>query len=204
MSIAELKNFRLVKERVAVAPFLTEVEAGTAFWSLERGKIPVHRETRSIHLRAALRESGTAYYDLERSVATPAWERFPHLTAFLEAFAYEAHGALGRALIVGLNPGAQVYRHADRGRYFAPRDRYHLVLRSPVGTRFFCGGEEHLWREGEVWWFDNKQPHEVFNESGSVERIHVIFDLEPFASHERLLAAPFSIINRGNYLDALL
>jgi len=172
-----MKNFKLVKEGIEAAPFLAEVEAGAAFWSGERGKIPVHRETRSIHLRAAAVEAGVAYYDLERSVATPAWGRFPRLTVFLEAFAREARGELGRALIVGLNPGAQVYRHTDRGRYFAPRDRYHLVLRSPAGTRFFCGGDERVMHDGELWWFDNKQEHEVFNGSDVAERIHLIFDL---------------------------
>ena len=31
--------------------------------------------------------------------------------------------------------------------------------------------------DGELWWFDNKQEHEVFNGSDVAERIHLIFDL---------------------------
>jgi len=33
-------------------------------------------------------------------------------------------------------------------------------------------------REGELWWFDNKQYHEACNESDEW-RIHYIFDLLP-------------------------
>ena len=33
-------------------------------------------------------------------------------------------------------------------------------------------------REGELWWFDNKQVHEAFNDA-QAERIHLIFDLLP-------------------------
>ena len=33
---------------------------------------------------------------------------------------------------------------------------------------------------GELWWFDNDQPHEAFND-GDEDRIHMIFDLLPKA-----------------------
>ncbi|MEO0968094.1 MAG: aspartyl/asparaginyl beta-hydroxylase domain-containing protein [Cyanobacteria bacterium J06639_18] len=33
-------------------------------------------------------------------------------------------------------------------------------------------------QEGELWWFDNKQPHESFNASEQW-RIHLIFDVLP-------------------------
>ena len=41
-----------------------------------------------------------------------------------------------------------------------------------------CGDEEVTMREGELWWFDNKEEHEARNESDH-DRIHLIFDLEP-------------------------
>jgi len=31
-------------------------------------------------------------------------------------------------------------------------------------------------KEGDVWWFDNRVPHEAFNDSDE-ERIHVILDV---------------------------
>ena len=33
-------------------------------------------------------------------------------------------------------------------------------------------------QEGELWWFDNDQMHEAFND-GDEDRIHIIFDLLP-------------------------
>jgi aspartyl/asparaginyl beta-hydroxylase (cupin superfamily) len=36
-------------------------------------------------------------------------------------------------------------------------------------------------REGELWWFDNKQEHEARNDS-EYDRIHLIFDLEPLGA----------------------
>ncbi len=41
-----------------------------------------------------------------------------------------------------------------------------------------AGDEEVRMRPGEFRWFDNKAEHEAGNH-GSMERIHLIFDLEP-------------------------
>ena len=60
------------------------------------------------------------------------------------------------------------------------RDRYHLVLRSAAGSWLKAGDEEVRMREGELWWFDNKQMHEAMND-GDQDRIHMIFDLLPRA-----------------------
>ncbi|MEL6125128.1 MAG: aspartyl/asparaginyl beta-hydroxylase domain-containing protein [Pseudomonadota bacterium] len=38
--------------------------------------------------------------------------------------------------------------------------------------------EEVRMQEGELWWFDNDQMHEAFND-GDEDRIHMIFDLLP-------------------------
>lgn len=74
-------------------------------------------------------------------------------------------GTLGRAKIVRLPPDGRVLPHRDRGDYYAKRDRYHLVLDSP-GSWMRCGDEEVTMREGELWWFDNKEKHEVRNGPG--------------------------------------
>jgi aspartyl/asparaginyl beta-hydroxylase (cupin superfamily) len=66
----------------------------------------------------------------------------------------------------------------DGGDYYRIRDRYHLVLVSAIGSPMACGDEEAVMREGELWWFDNKKPHEAFNRSDE-GRIHLIFDLDP-------------------------
>ena len=85
---------------------------------------------------------------------------------------------LSRATIVRLKPKSQVFRHIDEGSYYFLRDRFHLVLQSSTGSVLMSGGEEVRMQEGELWWFDNKQYHESYNESGDW-RIHYIFDLLP-------------------------
>ena len=47
-----------------------------------------------------------------------------------------------------------------------------------VDRLLICDDEEARMHEGELWWFDNKKPHEASNESDA-DRIHVIFDLLP-------------------------
>lgn len=40
------------------------------------------------------------------------------------------------------------------------------------------GNEEQIVNAGELWYFNNKEIHEVFNQSAS-PRIHIIFDILP-------------------------
>jgi quercetin dioxygenase-like cupin family protein len=172
--------FRLVRSFVDVGTFRAEIEAYGAAWSEARAKaISYHTHTRAIHLRREIVPPGGTAFDCETEAETEDYARFPRLTAFLEQFALEEGAELARATIVALEPSRKVYRHSDPGLYYARSDRYHLVVQSEGGTLFYCGGEERIWREGEVWWFDNKRDHEARNLSDTAERIHVIFDLRP-------------------------
>ena len=88
------------------------------------------------------------------------------------------HESAARAQIVRLLPGSMVLRHIDEGAYYLSRNRYHLVIDSPDGSPMRAGGESVTMVEGELWWFDNKAPHEAFN-PGRSWRTHLIFDVEP-------------------------
>jgi hypothetical protein len=178
-----MRHFRRIRSDVDPAPFLGEIAAVDGAWENATGrqqKIQVQREALSIPLRG-LRKSairGRKRRDVHESRWTTSSRHFPLACRFLCEIA-EAQDALpGRARIVCLPAGRRVYPHIDRGDYYAVRDRYHLVLRSATGSWLKAGDEAVRMRQGELWWFDNKQLHEAFND-GDQDRIHMIFDLLP-------------------------
>ncbi|MBF2088128.1 MAG: aspartyl/asparaginyl beta-hydroxylase domain-containing protein [Synechococcales cyanobacterium K44_A2020_017] len=103
-------------------------------------------------------------------------KHFPKILGWTENFAASIGGELGRVTVVRLAPYGRVYRHIDHGDYYRVRDRYHLVLKSEAGSVLGAGNEWVRMQEGELWWFNNKAPHEAYNES-SDWRVHLIFDV---------------------------
>lgn len=185
--MASHTHFRLLREKIALEPFLAELNARPDDWEHITGrqsKIKVQRETRSIPLRG-MRKSAQGNLkgrDVHPSRWTTASHHYPAFRRFLEELAAELNGTLGRAKIVCLPAGHKVYPHIDRGEYYLLRDRYHFVLKSSLGSWLRAGAEEIRMHEGELWWFDNKQLHEAFND-GDEDRIHLIFDVLP--SHRK-------------------
>jgi len=180
---APLENFRRVALCEEVDALRQEILGQPELWkvnTVRQTTIAVQRETESIFLRAAQRkpDSPIAVENTHPSARTVLAERFPRVMQWVEAFAREQGAQLSRVLLAKLQPQGQVYRHHDRGEYYRIRDRYHVVLWSLLGSPMTCGDETVVMRQGEVWWFDNKKPHEAFNHSDG-DRIHLIFDLLP-------------------------
>ncbi|MFW5654286.1 MAG: aspartyl/asparaginyl beta-hydroxylase domain-containing protein [Roseicyclus sp.] len=188
-----MKYFRKIRTDVAVEPFLTEIAGVSDAWAQATGrqdKIAVQREALAIPLRG-LRKSmilGRARRDVHESRWTSGSADFPVARAFLEGVAAELDADLGRAKIVCLPAGRRVYPHVDRGEYYRLRGRYHFVLKSSAGSWLKAADEEVRMAEGELWWFDNDQMHEAFND-GDEDRIHIIFDLLPAAMRARAAAS---------------
>ena len=178
-----MKYFRRMKHKIDVHPFLDEITSLASVWDLSTGrqeKIEVQREAQAIPLRGLVKSKigDRKRRDVHESRYTTTSQNFHIARQFLESFAAEQDAELGRAKIVRLMPGRQVYPHVDRGEYYRLRDRYHLVLQSSAGSYLKSGNEEVRMRTGELWWFDNKAVHEAHND-GTEERIHLIFDLLP-------------------------
>jgi hypothetical protein len=180
-----MQFFRLMRRDIDPTPLLNEIAAVDGAWDGATGrqqKIKVQREALSIPLRG-LRKSAIRNRkrrDVHESRWTTGSQNFPLACSLLQAFAEAQDAVLGRAKIVCLPAGRRVYPHIDRGDYYAVRDRFHLVLRSARGSWLKAADEEIRMREGELWWFDNKQLHEADND-GDQDRIHMIFDLLPRA-----------------------
>jgi aspartyl/asparaginyl beta-hydroxylase (cupin superfamily) len=176
-----MKYLRLIASDIPVAPFLAEIQAHEDAWAVDTSRqdtIFVQRETNTIFLRNAVERPDLGGNENQESVATKISENFPIAMAFLNDFANVERGSLSRAMIVRLKPVSPVDLHIDNGSYYLIRDRYHLVVRSASGSLFRCGDEHVRMREGELWWFNNKQPHCAFNDADEW-RIHFIFDLLP-------------------------
>lgn len=185
-----LKYFRKIHDALDPEPFLSEIASHEQEWLRRTGRqataLP-QRQTQAITLRGApvalipprwRKRLGITLEDAHWSVWTPESRRFPHISRFLKQFAKERNARLGRAMIVRLAPNGQVDEHIDGGAYYEQRDRYHFVLQSLGGSILNSGGESITMREGELWWFDNDQPHSALNPAGDW-RIHVIFDMSP-------------------------
>ena len=176
-----MKYFRLIASDIPVAPFLAEIQAHEDAWPIDTSRqdtVFVQRETHTIFLRSAVNRPDVHGNENQESVATKISEDFPVAMAFLNNFANAEKGSLSRAMIVRLKPNSAVDLHIDIGSYYLIRDRYHFVVQSASGSWFRCGNEQVRMREGELWWFDNKQHHCAFNESEEW-RVHFIFDLLP-------------------------
>ncbi len=188
-----MKYFKRIRSNVPVEPFLAEIVGVDDAWADATGrqeKIAVQREALAIPLRG-LRKSmilGRARRDVHESRWTTGSVKFPVARAFLEDVAAELDADLSRAKIVCLPAGRKVYPHVDRGEYYRLRGRYHFVLKSSAGSWLKAADEEIRMKEGELWWFDNDQMHEAFND-GDEDRIHIIFDLLPAKMRARAAAS---------------
>jgi hypothetical protein len=179
--IVTLCHFALLA-KVEIQPLLVELDrvAECEWGRNSRHKVSVQRETRSIALSVRSTKNLNHRHDQYVKLNNKYIDQFPHLMGWLQNFAASAgNGTLQLARIVKLEAWGQVYSHVDRGLYYLIRDRYHLVLQSPSGSKMQCAGEVSIWHPGELWWFNNHVAHQAFNDSGH-ERIHVIFDVLPY------------------------
>src|ERR1700691_367937 len=186
-----MKFFRLIRSGIEIAPLLTEIQAKQEAWLLNtsrQDKVQVQRDTNTIFLRGHVRRPDLQVNENQESRFTDTSKSFPRAVALMTSFAKEMNAHLSRATIVRLKPKSKVFRHVDAGSYYFVRDRYHIVLYSSAGSVMVSGNEWVRMREGELWWFDNKQYHEACNESDEW-RIHYIFDLLPIA-YEHLAVNP--------------
>ena len=83
---------------------------------------------------------------------------------------------LGRVMVTRLKPGARITPHIDQGAPAEYFSRYQIALQSLPGANFRVDEETVNFRSGDAWWFDNRQEHEVVNNSAD-DRIVVIVDI---------------------------
>lgn len=177
----DFKHFCLIRAGISVDPFLRELSSREHVWLYDtrrQDQLRTQRHTNSIFLRSLVEHPGLGADDTHSSQLTVLAPMFPVAVGFVELIAKKLGGELSRAQIVRLQPKSRVGRHIDKGEYYRYRDRFHLVLHSAAGSVLIAGDEQVRMQAGELWWFDNKVPHEAYNESDEW-RTHLIFDVLP-------------------------
>lgn len=84
---------------------------------------------------------------------------------------------LGRVMINKIKPGGRIFPHSDSPEHTSYYTRFHVVLQSAAGCILRAGDEQLEMKTGDVFWFDNKQEHEVINNS-AVERLSMVIDIK--------------------------
>ena len=81
--------------------------------------------------------------------------------------------SFGRVMIVRLKPNGHITAHVDEGKYADMFDRFHIVLQG--SCLFRVNGHAFRPQEREMFWFNHKLEHEVWNDEDR-PRIHMIVD----------------------------
>ena len=178
-----MKNFLKLAEGVDVTPLNAAIARQPELWNANtlRTKHPhtAHGQVDDIWVRfnEVDPQNPLTVVDDTECINYPAMFKLPQIRPLLFGLMKIVEGErMGRVLITKMKPGTRINPHVDMGAPADYYDRYHIVLASTPGC-VFRAGEEKVWmRPGEVWWFDNKQEHEVVN-NGTDDRTHIVVDI---------------------------
>lgn len=179
------ENLKRLAHGIDTKPLLEAIERQPDLWKeiTDRQDTPgsPHRDTECIFLRWCETKSIEAAFTEIPAIDYPAYEKLPQARLLVETV-LQVTGAtkLGRVLIAKLNPAGSIEKHADEGAYADCYERFHVALESEPGNTFFVEDREHYgefaeMQAGELWYFNHKKPHHVFNGS-ALPRIHLIVD----------------------------
>lgn len=174
-----MKNFYKLHGGLDVSPLMTALHSQSDLWDQNTLRTQhegtAHSQVSDIWLRFN-DISGDVVED-EECVNYPAIYKLPDAQSFIFWLMGRVKGIrLGRCLITKLTPGKSISPHVDMGAPAEYYERYHVVLSGSNGSIFRAGEEQVTMQTGDVWWFDNKQEHEVINNSPN-DRVHMIIDI---------------------------
>jgi hypothetical protein len=132
---------------------------------------------RSVHATDEALAAHMANFDQHENYDQPVFKLLPEARPLIFNLMAMAQGErLGRVMINKLVPGGRVFPHADTPVHAEYWDRFHIVLQSQPGSNFRAGDETVHMQTGDIWWFNNREEHEVVNNSAG-ERIHMVVDI---------------------------
>jgi hypothetical protein len=141
----------------------------------QRGEHYVHAEMTDIWVRYNDPANiGPHFNDEHDSVWYPAYYALPELRSILFGLMAMVEGErLGGVLITKIPPGGKIAPHVDGGWHAGYYEKYFIPVQNDDGAVF--GFEDGVIRPavGDVYWFNNSNPHWVENHS-SRDRIALI------------------------------
>lgn len=142
-----------------------------------RKKSPIHAQMDDIWLRygdvTALIESGD--YSTIANEHDSIWlQNLPECKKLcFDVMALVDGERLGGVLITKLPPGGEILNHTDDGWHADYYDKYYIPIQNEKGAVFGFDDGELDPDIGDVWAFDNSQPHYVKNNTNS-DRIAMV------------------------------
>jgi len=180
-----MKNFYRLAEGIDIIPMMASLKANPELWNENTLRTEhagtAHSQVNDIWLRFnEVAGEGESVFDDKECINYPAIYKLPEAQNFIFWLMARVKGErIGRCLITELKPGKTITPHVDMGAPAEYYERYHIVLCGHKGSIFRTSDEQVTMLTGEVWWFDNKQEHEVINNSAD-DRIHMIIDIRSF------------------------
>lgn len=183
-----MRNFQKLGSSVEVLDLLHAIQRQPELWNANtvRTNHPntAHAQVDDILLRfndleKAEKSADKMNYILDQheSINFPALLKLPLARPIIYNLLRFVEGErLGRVIITRLGPGKRILPHVDGGEHASYYDRYHVTLQNQPGSIFRAGEETVYMAQGDVWWFDNSQEHEVINNSTD-DRITMIIDI---------------------------
>ena len=179
-----MKNFLLIGTGIDVLPLLLQIQRQPQLWKADTYLRDYPQGPFEDVETIFLRFPPVSVTELERSAKDQhecIWmDGTIHLAAarsMIFALMTRVDGErLGRVMINKIRPGGMIYPHADTPVHAEYWDRFHVCIQSAPGCNFRCGDETVYMAQGECWWFQNSNEHEVINNSKD-DRIHLIVDI---------------------------
>jgi hypothetical protein len=182
-----MRHFLKIAQGVDTTPLLLALYRQPGLWNLHRLRTThpgtPHTDVDDIWLRfqdlTVFQQTGepASVIDQHESIWYPAAAALPEARPLIFGLMARVEGErLGRVLITSLAPGRRIAPHVDGGAHAAYFERFHCLLQCPPEALFRAGEEIVSMAPGEVWWFDNSQEHEVWND-GDTDRLTLIVDI---------------------------
>ena len=162
---------------VDVSAMLKEVMDNYADFDVDtrrQNEVAYHAQTKSYRLTQGVLGDAKDIFHTEGMEKTNFYNARPKCVEFLNQFVSKYGGEVHRVSLVLLPPKAEVTPHADTGTYYKNKDRFHVVIQGEHMLQ--VGTDVQKFKQGELWFFDNKQVHSARN-NNDTDRIAMIFDV---------------------------